>query len=206
VKTKSGKIINIEIQVVVTPDMRERIVFYDSKLITEQINSGDTHSVIKKVISIVITGERFIPEHEIYHDTFTFYSKKTNTELTDLIEIHTLELPKLPEKSDGTNLWNWMKFIAADSEEELKVLAQNAPQMNTPIEKLLELNQDSEARILFEAREKQRRDNMARERHAKIEGKKEGIIEMTKKLKAKNMPIEDIIDMTGFTIEYIKSL
>ena len=92
VKTKTGKIINIEIQLDVPSEMRERIVFYDARLITEQMGSGDDYDVIKKVISIVIAGEIFIDE---YHDVFTFYSSKTSTELTDIVEIHTLELPKL---------------------------------------------------------------------------------------------------------------
>jgi hypothetical protein len=54
------------------------------------------------------------------------------------------------------------------------VLVQNSPQMKAPIEKLMELNQDPTARMLFEAREKERRDNMARERGARQEGRQEG--------------------------------
>ena len=171
IKTTTGKIINIEIQIQITPKMRKRIVFYNAKMISEQLKSSDDYDLIKKTISIVITGEKFIDEHEEYHDTFTIYSSKTNIEFTDVVEIHTLELPKLPKTSDGTDLWDWLEFINANSEEELNMLTQKSPQMKAPVDKLLELNQNSNARALFEAREKQRRDSISRERKARQEGR-----------------------------------
>ena len=54
------------------------------------------------------------------------------------------------------------------------MLVVKSPQMEAPIKKLLEINQDVDARMHFEAREKQRRDNMARERGALQRGQKEG--------------------------------
>jgi len=36
VRTKAGKIVNIEIQLQITSEMRDRIVYYGTKLITEQ--------------------------------------------------------------------------------------------------------------------------------------------------------------------------
>lgn len=210
VKTSTNKIINIEIQVTVTPEMRERIVFYNAKMITEQLKSGDDYKTIKRTINIIITGERFIHEHEMYHDTFTIYSSKTKTEFTDVVEIHTLELPKLPQTSDGTDLWDWLKFINSDSEEELKVLAQKSPQMKDPVDKLLELNQDSHAREIFEAHEKQRRDNASKERKARLEGRLEGIQEaafyVAKNLLKMNMPVEDVATATGLSVEEIEGL
>ena len=58
-KTKTGKVINIEIQVAPLPQMRERIVFYDAKLITEQIGGGEDYDRIKRVISVIITDYPF---------------------------------------------------------------------------------------------------------------------------------------------------
>ena len=222
VKTKTGNLINIEIQVQVTPEMRERIVFYNAKMMAEQLDSGDEYNKIKKTISIVITGETFIRSHKKYHDRFILYSPETKTEFTDVVEIHTLELPKLPTESDGTDLWDWLEFINADSEEELAVLAQKRPQMKNPVDELLKLNQDSYARTLYEAREKQHRDNMSRERKARMEGKQEGIEEgmekgiekgrqegmqdVARSLLKINLPIENIVATTGLTIEEIKKL
>jgi predicted transposase/invertase (TIGR01784 family) len=51
-KTKSGKIIHLEIQLSDLPQMRERLIFYDAGLITNQIGAGEDYGVIKRVITI----------------------------------------------------------------------------------------------------------------------------------------------------------
>jgi len=157
-RTKSGKVIHIEIQLKVTPEMKERIVYYDAKLITEQIGSGDKFSKIKKVISIIITEENLINISPKYHHRFTFYDPDAMVELTDIMEIHTLELKKLPPAHDGTELYDWAKFIAASSEEELSMIAERNPHVNKAIIKLRALSADEKARELYERREKARRD------------------------------------------------
>jgi len=188
--------------------MRERIVFYNAKMMSEQLGSGNNYDLLKKTINIIIAGEIFIHEHDKYHDKFTIYSAATKTEFTDIVEFHTLELPKLPKVSDGTDLCDWLEFINAESEEELTMLAKRSPQMKKPVDKLLELNQDAEARALFEGREKQRRDNAAFQRRARMEGREEGrqegIFGVAKKMLEMNMSVEDIIKATGLTIEEIK--
>jgi len=177
IRTKTGKIINIEIQLQVTPEMRERIVYYGAKLITEQLQSGDEYALIRKTISILITGDIFLREHSKYHDVFKLYSQLTGTEFTDILEIHTLELSKLPRETDGSDLWAWLEFMNAESEEELMVLREKEPKLRAAVEKLLEINRDPDMRALYDAREKERRDNKARERYAMQRGKSEGIAE-----------------------------
>jgi predicted transposase/invertase (TIGR01784 family) len=59
-KTKSKKIIHIEIQLSVTPELKNRIVFYAAKLITEQMGSGDAYAAVHRVVSIVIADGKLI--------------------------------------------------------------------------------------------------------------------------------------------------
>ena len=89
--TKSHKVIHIEIQLRVTPEMNERIVFYNAKLITEQLGSGDKYATIQKAISIVITDEELIPSSQRYHHRFTFYDPDAGITFSDIMEIHTLD-------------------------------------------------------------------------------------------------------------------
>ncbi|MDL2248615.1 Rpn family recombination-promoting nuclease/putative transposase, partial [Tyzzerella sp. OttesenSCG-928-J15] len=129
--TNSGKVVNIEIQVADVSPMRERIVFYTSKMITEQIGKGDNYNAIKKVISIVITDYRLIPENEEYHNRYHLYDKNTGSKFTDILEINVLELPKVPKETDNSQLWNWLRFLKSEREEELSMLAEK----NKKIEK-----------------------------------------------------------------------
>ena len=74
------------------------------------------------------------------------------------MEVHTLELQKLPDSTDGTALYDWAKFIAAETEEELNMVAQRNPQIEKAAVKLRELSADERARDMFERREKGQRD------------------------------------------------
>jgi len=209
VHTKSGKIIHIEIQVEPIPDMKERIVYDQSKLITEQISSGQDWSVIKKSVTIVITDYVFVPENEKYHNQFR-YRTEDGLEFTALTEINTLELKKLPSDTDSSELWYWMKFIKSDEGEVLEMLAARNPQMRKAVGLLKELSADERTRMLYEYREKERRDNASRMSGAKAEGKAEGehnkSIEIARKLLKRNRPIEEIIEDTGLSKEKIEQL
>jgi predicted transposase/invertase (TIGR01784 family) len=201
--------------------MPERIVFYSAGLITEQLNSGEDYSLIKRVISIIIVDYKLIPDNPRYHNRFTLYDPATATEFTNLLEIDTIELPKLPKTRD-TYLWYWLRFLRAVTMEDLDMVAQASPQLKKVVGKLLELSQDESARMLFEAREKERRDNNARERGAwemgiaqgKAEGKVEGIaegekkerIEIARKLLKRNMLTNEIMEDMGLSEEEIEKL
>ena len=157
-RTNSGKVIQIEIQLKVTHEIHGRIAFYGSKLITGQLGESDNYSKINQVICIIITNETLVKKSPGYHHRFTFYDYDAKIELNDLIEIHTLELSKLPEQADGTALYDWAKFIDAESEEELKMVAERNPEVQKAAVKLMEFSADEKARDIADLREKEQRD------------------------------------------------
>jgi predicted transposase/invertase (TIGR01784 family) len=148
--TKSGSVVHIEIQLIVLTNLRSRIVYSSSKLITEQISSGEDWGIIKRTISIVITEQVFIHEGDKYHHQFR-YRTNDGMELTDLVEINTLDLSKLPD-DDNTDLWYWMRFIKSEDEEEIEALAKRSPQMKKAVGVLKELSADEQTRMLYESR------------------------------------------------------
>jgi len=168
-RTKSGKIVHIEIQLKIMAEMRERIVFYDARMITEQLEKSDRYSKINQVISIIITRDRLIKNSANYSHRFTLYDIDAKIEFSDIIEIHTLELSKVPETADGTKLYDWAKFIDAENEEELSMIAERNPQVKNAAVKLIELSSDEKARDQAERREKALRDLDARERYIRAE-------------------------------------
>ena len=125
VKTNAGKIINVEIQLQREASYHSRIIYYLSKMIYQQIKTGEKYSAIQKVISISILDHHFIQENHNYHHTFKLYEPHHKVSFGDIIEIHTLELPKLPETHDGTKLWDWLAFFKSKDESQLKELANN---------------------------------------------------------------------------------
>jgi predicted transposase/invertase (TIGR01784 family) len=124
VQTKTGKIIDIEIQVNPVQDIGKRLSFYKSKLIVGQIDKGEGYGVIQQVISICITDYELFPGVPDYLNEFRFYNRKNQLCFEAIPEeIYTIELPKVPEKEDGSPLWDWLQFLRARTKEELEVIA-----------------------------------------------------------------------------------
>ena len=197
VHTKSGSIIQVEIQVAPIPDMIPRVIYGQSKMVTEQMASGDNWGIIKRVISIIITDFTLVPGNGKYHNQFR-YRSMDGTEFTKLMEIDTLELEKIPSETDGTELWPWVKFIKSDSEEALDVIAEKNPQIKKAVGVLKELSADERTRMLYEEREKARRDIQSR-----IDGKVRDIASNLLKL---NMPIDIIVQATGLSLTDVETL
>lgn len=187
VLTKSNNVIDIEIQVLNIKQMRERIIFYTSKMITEQISSSDKYNKIKRVISIIITDYNLITENDKYHNVYRLYDKDTSSEFTDLIEINILELPKLPQEEDNSKLWYWLKFLKSNKEEEMKMLAAKDAGVEKAVCVLAELSQDEKERLLAESREKAYRDWQASMESSFSDGEIRGKIEVVINLVSSNL-------------------
>jgi len=217
IHTKRMNVIQVEIQLKVHKELKQRVIYGHSKLFTEQITSGQGWSVINRVISIIITDEVFIPDNLDYINPFR-YRTKNGTEFSNLSEIITIDLRKLPTESDGTDLWNWVKFIKSNNEEELNMLAESKPQIKKAVAVLKELSADERTRMIAEAREFARRDAVSLMNRAieegkaegftigKAEGIAEGIYSVAKNLLKINIPVEQIIAVTGLTKAELNSL
>jgi len=213
-KTGTGKMVDIEIQLAEQPQMRERIVFYLSRMITEQVSRGDSYRKIERSICILITGYVQIPENDCYHNRYRLHDPKTGSEFTDLVEVDTLELPKLPHNTDGSALWDWLKFLVAEREEELNMLAEKNPQIGKAVARLQELSEDERTRLLAESREKMEWDNAARMQAAIEKGREEGLekglekglLSVAHAALKRNLPIEEITALTGLSKEKIQAL
>jgi hypothetical protein len=112
-------------------------------------------------------------------------------ELTDLTEIHTVELRKLPPKPDGTALYDWAELIAAETEEKMETIVERNPQMRETVVKLWKLSAEEEARELLELREKQRRDEATAMRWAREQGEEKARAELKPLLAEKDAELAE---------------
>ena len=213
-KLKTGKVLNIEIQVDPMPFMESRIMFYVSKLVTEQINESEQYDKIKRVISIITTDHTLIKESDKFHHRFGLYDIESRILLTDIMEIHTLEIPKarklFRDKEDNTTnkpqLLDWMKFLDVKTEEELNMLAEKSPVMKKATIRLLELSADERARQLYEARLKEQRDSWAREQGAVSAALKTREIEIAKSLLLSGDSVGKVASITSLSHDEIEAL
>jgi predicted transposase/invertase (TIGR01784 family) len=206
VKTTAGQLIDVEIQVAEQSQMRERIVFYLARMAAGQIGRGEDYREIKRSICILITDYVQIPENRNYHNRYRLYDPRTRSEFTDLLEVDTLELPKLPPDADGTGLWDWLTFLNARKEEEFTMLAEKNPQVGQAVSRLAELSQDERTRLLAESREKLQRDIAANKFEATRQAEKKTQLAIARNLLQMSLPVEKIMEATGLAREEIQSL
>jgi predicted transposase/invertase (TIGR01784 family) len=206
VRTRSGKRVDVEIQLCDHPQMRERMVFYLTRMVNEQIGAGDDYGLIQRAICILITDFVLVPENGSYHNRYTLRDAVTGSEFTDLLEVDVLELPKLPQDEDGSLLWDWMKFLSASEKEELEMLAEKNPQVKKAVVKFMALTEDDRARMLADSREKLRRDISAQVHGAEQRGREEEKLSVARKLLGLGQPVDVIVQATGLSRDVIQSL
>ena len=197
--TKSDYVIHIEIQVLEIPAMIPRIIYYQSKMVTEQIGSGKDWDSIQRVVSIIITDFPFGPQNDKYHNQVR-YRTDDGLEFTDLTEINILQLQKLPSVTDNSDLWDWLEFIRTDNEEVLNMLQERSPEMRKAVGFLKELSADERTRMLAESRENARRDEASRIKGAVLGS----LFSVVKNAKDMGMDTDSIIKLTGLTREEIE--
>jgi len=172
---RSKTVVDVEMQRKKVAHLRERVLFYCSGMVRGQVVSGDDYDSIKRVVSITITNQVIIPEDGVYRHRYTLYDPETRSEFTDLLEIHTIELPKLSLNDDGSDLWRWMKFLTVKTKEELAMIAEKSPVLEKAAARLTEVSEDAHTRHRLESYRLFEMDQRVMIREAKTEGREEVI-------------------------------
>jgi predicted transposase/invertase (TIGR01784 family) len=211
IRTKTGKIIDIEIQVDPYKEMGKRLSFYKSKLITEQIGEGNNYSVIQRVICVCITNYPVFPWREEYLNKFVFCNPETGLVFDEIPEeVYTLELPKVPEQNDGKDIWPWLRFLRSRKKEEFYMVAEMNPEIKKAVEKLHMMGNTEEARAEYEWRLKCIRDHYTSMNGAYRDGEARGeekkAREDARNALKEGLPVEAVQRITGLDLEIIKEI
>jgi predicted transposase/invertase (TIGR01784 family) len=201
IHTVSGYVIDVEIQVEDVPNMRERIALYTSKMVAGQIAKGDEYGMLKRAISIVITDYVLLPEEQQYHNVYRWLNVKTHRAFTDLIELNTLELPKLPQQADKSVLWDWMRFLKCEKQEEFEMVAAKNPQIEKAVGILMDLSADERTRLLEESRQKALWDYNSRMKGAFEKGGEQRAVQIAQNALRDGLPVDTIQRITNLSVE-----
>ncbi|MDD4627400.1 MAG: Rpn family recombination-promoting nuclease/putative transposase [Syntrophomonas sp.] len=165
-------------QILPTQFMPARTLFYWSKMYSSQARAGDSYAVLKKCVTINILDFKCISLNKL-HSSYHLTEDETGYQLTDILEIHFLELPKLfdeaVEKDESEPVTQWMEFIDGRSKGVMEMLATKNEEIKKALSILEIVSQDEKARMIYEAREAEIRDQITRIESAREEGLKEGI-------------------------------
>jgi predicted transposase/invertase (TIGR01784 family) len=212
----TGTKVNVEIQLNNNHDMIKRSLYYWGRLFTSQLQKGMPYSSLHKTITINLLNFLMFPEYEAFHTTGILWNQQQKL-LSDDIEVHIVEIPKLMQqwREEKVNPWEdsfvrWLLLLPANEDEHLTQTLEDIAMNQDPIlqkamNKWERMSQDSSFRQAYEAREKALMDEAAKFAHAEQQGIKKGIeqgveqgkMQLIRGMHKNGVSVEDIAKLTG---------
>ena len=213
----TGAIYTMEAQAAWHQNYGHRGLYYWARSYGSQLSESEIYSKLRPVVGINVMDFRLFPKEAgaPMHTAFRACCPEAPqlVALTDFI-LHFIELPQFTERTirPSTLFGQWMYYIKYRGEEGIM----EDPIMKAILEDTSEIAQaekrygafvaDEELRAQLEARDKFRRTHLQMLHDAEEKGKAEQRRETARKLKARNMPIAEIAEVTGFPEQEIASL
>ena len=173
-RDEQGRRFNIEVQRTRPSWLPERLTYYVAIQLVEQIADGDSYAMLRPSIGICLLRAKLYPDLEGYHQQFRLRTQM-GWELTDRLEIHTLELPKYPRRYDNIPVENpldqWMEFFRSAEGSTVEQLRQRLPSpvFTEAIGVLEMISKTPEERRYYDARRKWELDENTWREAARLE-------------------------------------
>lgn len=209
-RTSKGEHIDIEVQLTNQGNMDKRTLFYWGKMYLENIKQGEDYASLEKVITINILDFEFLGT-ESYQSSFHLWEDiEKDYMLTDMVEIHFLEIPKFRKKENKdyreNNIERWLAFFEKDiSEATLGELMGLDSAIKKAEQKIEYLSSNEEAMKIYWERERSLHERANMISSAENRGKKEAKLEIAKNL-LDVLDDETIAIKTGLDKDEIRKL
>ena len=214
--TNDGTQVNIEVQVQNRQNMAQRSLYYWAKLYQSSLRKSKAYDTLRRTVAINLLAYSFLPQ-ESFHNVYSLYDSAKSHRLTDDIELHFLELPKV-RRQDLRNmrcLDKWMAFLNNKlSNEEMEELAMSEAAIGTAWDAIDDYLQDMSRRRRYEAQEKYEHDYVSDMKGSREEGRKEGRKEGLRlgaqrtalNLLRMNLPMETVVTASELSEEDVRAL
>ena len=234
-KTKDGKKILIEIQLVGNNNFIKRILYYIAKNIASELKENDLYTGISQMISISFINFNLTIGNETdikkEHKCFTLADVYNPNLRLDDLQIHFIEIKRFAEilknvsigEYNKNKLLSWIDFFTTkDLEKNIKKLIGGNIIMPKVIDKYKRFVADEKEMSAYNERDAFLYGQAVMLQYEREEGKKEGIdigfkkgieqgkrqqqISIAKSLKNSGIDIKIISENTGLSIEEIEKL
>ena len=174
-KTTEGTLINIEVQIANEYNLDQRILYYWGRVYCGQLTSGDLFSKLKRTINIVLLAFNWFQDNR-YHRSFHLKDDETGEALTDLLEIHILEIEKI--KGIGRRpkdaLEAWLVYFSNLEGKEMEEIAMENPAIRKALTVEEMFWQSEKERRIYELQEKALHERLSALAEAMAEGEARG--------------------------------
>ncbi|WP_144519834.1 Rpn family recombination-promoting nuclease/putative transposase [Bacillus thuringiensis] len=222
----TGEFVNIEIQIANKHDIQKRSLYYWSKLYASQMQEGIPYSKLQKAITINVLDFVLYPKQEHVATTGVLWDVEQGIRISEDIEIHYIELPKLIAqwRKEQVNPWQdtfvrWLLLLSANEDEHLtKTLEAIAMEQDETLQQAIQkwdnMSHNQQFRREYEAREKILLDEKAAVAHAEQKGIEKGLkrgreeerTQIIKQLHDNGMSAQIIADNLQMTLEEVQRI
>ena len=214
-----GTMLDVEMQMKNERNTEERATEYMGKMISEQLQVGEDYQNLKKSIVIFITNYNFLKRNSYHSIGRMKFDKTIEDEYVNLgydkedevaskyIEVHYIELPKFKKKelSKFTKLDQWM-CIFTQNREGIMLAEKENKEIKRAINTLDFLSKDPKERERHNSIVMAEYNRLVSEHNFFEDGKKEGKLEIAKKMIKEKVPIEMIEKFTELSKEEIEKI
>ena len=146
-KINNNEYCNIEMQVSDDKDIIKRILYYWSKQYSKELQKGHPYIDLKRTINVLIANFKIdILKNLEFHTQWKIIEEKgRKTVLTDDLELHIIELPKMRKnKATGKDkkLLEWLSFLNNPESKEVANYMKNNESMKKAKERLNTMSED----------------------------------------------------------------
>ena len=222
--TQDGEIINIEMQRADEKNMVKRSLYYWSKIFSGEYKGKGRYSSLPRTICINILDFKLLDE-EKFHNVYILKNKENNNMLTDTLELHFVEIPKMKKIDQNDMLSLWTAFLDDPNNHKLVELEAKYEELHEAKIELARLSRDPKEAEIYRMREDaiNERRNFFLEtldkglKEGREKGLKEGIEKGLKEGRKKEqikiakslldiLDIETISIKTGLSVDEVKEL
>ena len=207
VELEDGTLMNMEMQVASFKYWINRVLFYIGKIYTGQIREGEDYEKLQKCVHVSILDFNYFQKDNRCYRKAAICDMETGELYTDLLELHTLELRKLPpEAQNEKGIIHWMRFLGGKKREEFEDMAKQDEYIGEAYEELKKLSLDDQKRLEYELRQKAIRDYNSQMKSAREDGRLDALRELIGKKLEKGMSPEDIAEFFELELEEVREL
>lgn len=212
-KTDKGELINIEIQRKDESNMIQRSLYYWSKAFVSEYQGKSQYELLPRTICINVLDFNLLNETN-YHNRYLLKNVDNGKPLTDVMEIHYIELPKMNDETLVDTLSAWTAFIKNPNDIRVMEMETVITELHEARIELTRLSRDPAEAERYRMRENAMNDRANALKSAEDKGVEKGIdigakkksIEMAKEMLIDEYPITTIVKLTKLSIDEIENL
>ena len=122
-KDKQGRQFLVEMQMIWSPEFRQRVLFNASKAYVRQINIGEEYELLQPVYSLNLVNEVFEPELEGYYHHYQMIHVENTDKVIEGLQLIFVELPKFTPHTFSEKKMQvlWLRYLTEINEQTREV-------------------------------------------------------------------------------------